>query len=95
MLLEVVVHPEDIQDRDGARLLMNKLSGRFGELKLIWADGGYPGQLVDWGEVTYWLDITDCEATERQARVRGAASEVGGGTDIGLAGSVSQVEQGL
>ena len=48
MLLEVVVHPADIQDRDGARLLMAKLSGRFHELKLIWADGGYSGQLVDW-----------------------------------------------
>lgn len=55
MLLEVVVHPADIQDRDGARLLMTKLSGRFHELKLIWADGGYSGQLVDWvSEHTGW-----------------------------------------
>ena len=55
MLLEVVVHPADIQDRDGAKLLMNKLTGRFHELKLIWADGGYAGQLVDWvSEHTGW-----------------------------------------
>ena len=48
MLLGVVVHPADIQDRDGARLLLNKLTGRFRELKIIWADGGYAGQLVEW-----------------------------------------------
>ena len=48
MLLGVVVHPADIQDRDGARLLLNKLTVRFRELKIIWADGGYAGQLVEW-----------------------------------------------
>ena len=36
MLLAVVVHPADVQDRDGA-----KLTGRFPRLQLIWADGGY------------------------------------------------------
>ena len=55
MLLGVVVHPADIQDRDGAKLLLNKLTGRFRELKIIWADGGYAGQLVEWvWEHTGW-----------------------------------------
>ena len=48
MLLAIVVHPADIQDRDGARLVMDKLKGRFPHLRLIWADAGYAGQLVDW-----------------------------------------------
>ena len=48
MLLAIVVHPADIQDRDGARLVMDKLKGRFPRLRLIWADAGYAGQLVDW-----------------------------------------------
>ena len=29
LLLAVVVHPADIPDRDGARLVMDKLKGRF------------------------------------------------------------------
>ena len=48
MLLAVVVHPADVQDRDGAKLVINKLTGRFPRLQLIWADGGYAGKLVDW-----------------------------------------------
>ena len=48
LLLAVVVHPADIQDRDGAKLVINKLVGRFPRLQLIWADAGYAGQLVDW-----------------------------------------------
>ena len=50
LLLAVVVHPADIQDRDGAKLVMSKLMGRFPRLRLIWADAGYAGQLVDWVE---------------------------------------------
>ena len=46
--LAVVVHAANIQDRDGAKLVLAKLVGRFPRLKLIWADGGYAGQLVEW-----------------------------------------------
>ena len=48
LLLAVVVHPADIQDRDGAKLVIGKLKGRFPRLRLIWADAGYAGRLVDW-----------------------------------------------
>ncbi len=48
LLLAVVVHPADIQDRYGAKLVLSKLLGRFPRLKLIWADGAYGRQLVDW-----------------------------------------------
>jgi putative transposase len=48
LLLAVVVHAADIQDRDGAKLVLTKLVGRFPRLKLIWADAAYAGQLVDW-----------------------------------------------
>ena len=71
MLLGVVVHPADIQDRDGARLLLNKLAGRFRELRLIWADGGYAGQLVDWvREHTGWeLEIVRRPSGKREFAV--------------------------
>ena len=48
LTLEVAVHPADIQDRDGAKLVIKKLAGRFPGLRLIWADGGYAGKLVEW-----------------------------------------------
>ena len=48
LVLAVVVHPADIQDRDGAKLVLSKLLDRFPQLRLIWDDAGYAGQLVDW-----------------------------------------------
>lgn len=48
LLIAVVVHPANIQDRDGAKLVLEKLKGRCPRLELIWADGGYAGKLVDW-----------------------------------------------
>ena len=48
LILALVVHPANIQDRDGGKLLMKRLGRRFGRLKLIFADGGYAGRFVDW-----------------------------------------------
>lgn len=48
LVLLVVVHAASIQDRDGAQLLLEGLRSRFHRLVLIWADGGYAGQLIDW-----------------------------------------------
>ena len=48
MILAVVVHPANVQDRDGAKMVLSKLKGQFARLQLIWADGGYSGVLIDW-----------------------------------------------
>ena len=48
LLLRVVVHSASIQDRDGAKLLLEPCKEVFPRLELIWADGGYRGQLVEW-----------------------------------------------
>lgn len=48
LLLAVVVTPASVQDRDGARLLLSRLGGACKQLRLIWVDGGYRGQLLDW-----------------------------------------------
>ena len=48
LTLEVAVHPANVQDRDGAKPVIKKLAGQFPGLRLIWADGGYAGKLVDW-----------------------------------------------
>ncbi len=56
MLLTVVVQPADVQDRHGAKLVLNRLIGRSPRLELVWADAGYAGQLVDWVQShTGWL----------------------------------------
>ena len=44
----VVVHAASVQDRDGAKLVLERLRSTFSRLRLIWADGGYAGNLVDW-----------------------------------------------
>ena len=43
MLLHAIVHPADIQDRDGGVLLLSTLFGLFPFLKKLFADGGYQG----------------------------------------------------
>ena len=48
LILNVVVHPADIQDRDGAKLVLPVLQGRFGWLRRIFVDGGYAGALESW-----------------------------------------------
>lgn len=48
-LLKVMVHPADIQDKVGAKLLLDALDPRLtSSLRLIWADRGYEGTLTDW-----------------------------------------------
>jgi putative transposase len=48
LVLAVVVHPANVQDRDGARLLLRPLRNRFLSLRRLWADGAYTGKLVAW-----------------------------------------------
>jgi putative transposase len=48
-LLKLVIHSAHIQDRDGAKLVLNTLPAML-RLRLlkIWADGGYRGALIAW-----------------------------------------------
>ena len=68
LLLMVVVHAANIQDRDGAKLVLEKARGRFPRLKLIWADGGYAGKLIVWVKQTCgWV----LEIVKRNADLKG------------------------
>ena len=42
-MLHTVVHPADIQDRDGGALVLSSLFGMFPFLEKLFADGGYQG----------------------------------------------------
>ena len=50
LLLCVIVHVASLQDRDGARLVLEKLKNFFPALKVVFADGGYAGKLLHWVE---------------------------------------------
>lgn len=53
LLMKVVVTAGNVQDRDGAKHLLEDLAKEqqaIKRLKLIWADGSYRGTLIDWIE---------------------------------------------
>jgi len=56
LVLMVVVHAADVQDRDGAKLVLEKARHLYPQIKLVWADGGYAGALIEWTlRVCHWL----------------------------------------
>ncbi len=68
LLLIVVVHTANIQDRDGAKLVLEQIKGNFSRLELIWADAGYSGKLVDWvNSACGWI----LEIVKRSENVKG------------------------
>ena len=72
MILAVVVHPADVQDRDGAKLVLAKLKGQFERLQLIWADGGYSGVLIDWVYKFGGWDVAEFDFRRRPCEHRPA-----------------------
>jgi putative transposase len=49
-MIGVVVHSADVQDRDGAKKVIEKIRFQCPRLAKIWADGGYAGKLEKWVE---------------------------------------------
>lgn len=43
LLLSVAVHPNSVQDRDGAHLVLRQARRRFPFIETIFADAGYQG----------------------------------------------------
>lgn len=68
LILEVIVHSAAIQDRDGALLVFTRAKQWFTKLKLIWADGGYAGKLIEIVRTTYGWTI---EIIKRSDHTRG------------------------
>jgi putative transposase len=48
LILGVAVTPADVQDRDGAKEVLEALKAPFCWVKTVWADGADAGQLVEW-----------------------------------------------
>jgi putative transposase len=65
LLLRAVVHPADVQDRDGARLVLTGLEQCFPRLHHLWTDQAYTGKLVEWIEQELGWSV---EVVERSPR---------------------------
>jgi putative transposase len=59
LLVFVVVHVGSIQDRDGAKPVLQGAATKSTRLAKVWADGAYAGKLIDWTsrECGWELDI--------------------------------------
>src|SRR5207344_272012 len=72
LLLHAIVHPADIQDRDGGILLLATLFGMYPFLKTLFADGGYQGPQFATA-LAKVLPHLDVEIVKRSDRVSGFA----------------------
>ncbi len=70
LLLVVVVHAANIQESDGAKLVLRRALGGFPRLRHIWVDQGYKPHLVAWAQsVGGWV----VEVVARPKEQRGFA----------------------
>lgn len=57
LLICVLVTAASVQDRDGARPLLEKMAAACARVCHVWADGGYAGKLLDWAQSILHLRI--------------------------------------
>ena len=53
LLLAVIVHSANIQDRNGAKYVLTYISDWLPRLERVVGDGGYRGKLVGWVQATF------------------------------------------
>jgi transposase len=68
LLLMVLVTPADVTDREAACGMLPHLLVRHRRIRLVWADGGYSGRLVDWARHKLRLTL---EIVKRSDDTRG------------------------
>jgi len=57
LLLEILITPASVQDRDGGRRLLWRLRHDLPTIRLVWADAGYAGKLVTWAQQVLTLTV--------------------------------------
>ena len=68
LVLAVCVHAADVQDREGARLLVERvLPDALPSLQLVWADQGYTGAFAHWLRETRGWQLDVVRHPARQA----------------------------
>jgi transposase len=68
--MHAIVHPADVQDRDGGALLMATLFGLYPFLRKLYADGGYQGPLFQ-AAAKQALAKLEVEIVKRSDRAKG------------------------
>ena len=68
--MHVLVHPADIQDRDGGALVMATLFGLYPFLLKLYADGGYQGPVFQ-NAVKAAMEGLNVEIVKRSDRAKG------------------------
>jgi hypothetical protein len=99
LVLAVVVHPANVQDHDGAVLViefLGRLEERFRRLRVIFADSAYwPESAPGVREGCVRVAAANCAPSGRSEEVRVAAEALDRGADLRLAGEASKAQQGL
>lgn len=72
LLMKVVVHSAGMQDRDGAKLVLEGFRWRWPRLRKIWADNGYRGhKFMKWFNEERRLTLVDFEVVLRTPDMMG------------------------
>ncbi|KAF5999252.1 IS5 family transposase [Streptomyces sp. WAC00263] len=64
LVLAVAVTAASVQDRDAAVALLERLRTMYFSIRLVWADGGYAGSLVDWAREKLRLTLQIVKRTD-------------------------------
>ena len=96
LLLHAVVHPADIQDRDGGVLVLSTLFGLYPFLQKLFADGGYQGPVFQKASAKI-LRICTSKSSNAPIRQKGSSLAVtlGRRMNFRLAYSLPPVGQGF
>ncbi|MER5201110.1 transposase [Streptomyces sp. NPDC002755] len=58
LLVDLLVTPADVQDRDATRILLTRLHTDHPEILLVWADNGYGGEeFATWTQSTLGITV--------------------------------------
>jgi len=68
--MHAIVHPADIQDRDGGVLLISTLFGLYPFLRKIFADGGYQGPVFEQATAIFLAGV-EVEIVKRSDAAKG------------------------
>jgi len=94
--MHAIIHPADVQDRDGGGLVMATLFGLYPFLLKIYADGGSRSSVPESGESRHRPpQCRDRQTVGSGERFRGSAEALGGRTNIRVAQQVPPPRQRL
>lgn len=94
-LVHAVIHTADIQDRDGAPLVLREIIHRFPWLRHVFADGGYAGDKLRKRSGVSANGLSRSSSDPMLQRLRGCSAPLGRRANTGLAEPQPPARQGL